>query len=104
MLMSLLPEKSVFISYEDGFSAFGIYNMAYTRMKMGLGTAVVLHLNHEQPWVTREFLTQNPTGPVVGLPAESVSLPVMESVYALSYYYKTQQVTVGSISLFTHTL
>ena len=91
MLMSLLPEKSIFVSYEDGFSAFGIYNMAYTRMKMGLGTAVVFHLNHEQPWVTREFLTQKPTGPVVGLPAESVSLPVMESVFALSYYYKTQQ-------------
>ena len=91
MLMSLLPEKSIFVSYEDGFSAFGIYNMAYTRMKMGLGTAVVFHLNHEQPWVTREFLTQKPTGPVVGLSAESVSLPVMESVFALSYYYKTQQ-------------
>ena len=61
MLLSLLPKNSVFISLEEGPSAFGAFNLAYTRVKLGITHApgVVLHLNHEQPWVTREVLEVN---------------------------------------------
>ena len=86
MMLSLLPEKSIFVAYEDGLSAFGIYNMAYSRIKFGLGTAVVLHLNHEQPWITKEALALQNNNQTM-----SVSLPVVESLLALSYYYKSHQ-------------
>ena len=58
MLFSLLPAQSVFVSYEDGASAFGIQNLAYARAKLGLGCAVIMHLNHEQPWVTKGFYAE----------------------------------------------
>ena len=58
MLISLLPAQSVFVSYEDGASAFGIQNLAYARAKLGLGCAVILHLNQEQPWVTKGFYAE----------------------------------------------
>ena len=55
MVLTLLPSKSVFVSFEDGPSSFGIYNLAFTRVKLGISYApsVVLHLNHEQPWITQ---------------------------------------------------
>ena len=96
MLMSLLPEKSIVVVYEDGMSAFGMYNMAYARVKLGLGTAAVLHLNHEQPWVTRESLEQDEATSTAAAAAgggrnETTSLPTMDSLVALSYYYQTQR-------------
>lgn len=61
MLFSLLPAQSVFVSYEDGASAFGVQNLAYARTKLGLGCAVILHLNQEQPWVTKGFYAEEDT-------------------------------------------
>ena len=61
MLFSLLPAQSVFVSYEDGASAFGVQNLAYARAKLGLGCAVILHLNQEQPWVTKGFYAEEDT-------------------------------------------
>jgi hypothetical protein len=97
MMMSLLPEKSIVVVYEDGLSAFGMYNMAYARVKLGLGTAAVLHLNHEQPWVTRESLEKDAATSAAAAAEgvgrnETTSLPTMDSLVALSYYYQTQRV------------
>jgi hypothetical protein len=50
--LSLLPVKSIFLSFEHGLSSFGITSLTFVRKEYGLGPTIVYHLNHEKPWIT----------------------------------------------------
>jgi len=67
-LLATIPPNSVFISMEHGLSSFGIRNLDYVHSIDALEVAaldpehvlvktvpdVILHLNHEQPWITSD--------------------------------------------------
>jgi hypothetical protein len=49
MIKLITSTKSVFVSYEHGFSSFGL-NDLQSMKSLGYGPQVVYHLNHEKPW------------------------------------------------------
>lgn len=49
-MLSILPEKSVFVAYEHGKSSFSIRNIDVAQSQINLRTSVIYHLNHERPW------------------------------------------------------
>jgi hypothetical protein len=52
VLLSILPKKSIFLSFEQGSNVFGLRLLTHTKEKLAIGASVIIHLNHEQPWVT----------------------------------------------------
>lgn len=59
LLLSQLPPKSIFLSYQHGHSSFGIVPLRQTQLMYNLTPTVVFHLNHEQPWLTPSSTTDN---------------------------------------------
>jgi len=51
-MLSKLPRKSIFVSYEHGKSGFPLRNLEIARKYSRMETAVIYHLNHERPWMT----------------------------------------------------
>jgi hypothetical protein len=52
VMLSILPKKSIFLCFEQGANVFGLRLLTHTRTKLGIGASVIIHLNHEQPWLT----------------------------------------------------
>ncbi len=49
VIQTLNGTNSIFVSYEHGFSSFGL-KLLEKMKKLGFGPTVVMHLNHEKPW------------------------------------------------------
>lgn len=55
VLLSILPKRSIFLCFEQGSNVFGLRLLTHTKEKLGIGASVIIHLNHEQPWVTEPY-------------------------------------------------
>lgn len=51
VMLSILPKKSIFLCFEQGSNVFGLKLLSLSRKQFGAGPTIVIHLNHEQPWV-----------------------------------------------------
>lgn len=54
LMLSQLPPKAIFLSYQHGRSSFGISPLKEAKRMFNYTPTVVFHLNHERPWMNLE--------------------------------------------------
>ena len=51
VMLSILPKKSIYLCFEQGSNVFGLDLLTLSRKQFGIGPTIIIHLNHEQPWI-----------------------------------------------------
>jgi len=88
-MLSKLPRRSIFVSYEHGKSGFPLRNLEIARKHTSMQTAIIYHLNHERPWMTvsKEVGTTNTLDHIYESVDELIESYKLHPLVLRNYYF-----------------